>query len=81
MINGNDLRVRRDPVASGSDPGYVRSVIVFLFDPRVGRFRRSFVTGWIPIIVSETGESVDLNDIELESSVWSFLKTLFSEDA
>ena len=32
-------------------------------------------------IVSETGESVDLNDIELESSVWSFLKTLFSEDA
>ena len=31
-------------------------------------------------IVSENGEPVDLDDIELESSVWTFLKTLFGED-
>ena len=31
-------------------------------------------------IVSENGEPVDLDDIELDSSVWTFLKTLFGED-
>ena len=31
-------------------------------------------------IVSETGEPVDLETVQLESSVWNYLKTLIGED-